>query len=39
MDLLLIALIPLIAAGSTLVTLSWAVPAASEHYFGRRTSR
>jgi hypothetical protein len=38
MEVLLIALVALVAAGSTVVTLSWAVPAATQHYFRRRTS-
>ena len=39
MELLLIVLVPLVTAGSILVTLSWAVPAAGEHYFGRKVTR
>jgi hypothetical protein len=39
MQLFLMALIALVTLGSTIVTLTWAVPAASEQYLGRKAPR
>ena len=39
MELVLIGLVALVIFGSTVVTLSWVVPAASERYLGRKASR
>ena len=39
MELILIALVPTITFVCAVLTLYWVVPAASEHYFGRRITR
>ena len=39
MELVLIGLVAVVILGSTVVTLSWAVPAASELYLSRKASR
>jgi hypothetical protein len=39
MALVLMTVIALVTLGSTIVTLAWAVPAASELYLGRRVPR
>lgn len=39
MELLLMALVAVFAAGGAIVTLSWVVPAVGELYFGRKFTR